>query len=94
MQCAPAGNEVGATTQPHERERDQACVTVQPDLHAKVEGGFRLDMVAPGADIGAAVGESLRGQCQIAIAKGGKQEIAEWVRKLGRRRSRGRDRHK
>ena len=69
-------------------------MTVEADLHAEVEGRFRLDVAAPGADIGAAVGESLRGQCQVAIAKGGKQELAEGVRKLGRRRGHRRDGHK
>jgi len=53
-------------------------VTVETHLHAEVESGFRLEVMAPTVDIGADVGESLSGQCQVAVAEGGKEELADW----------------
>ena len=74
----PAGDEVDAAPQPNQSERDEAGVAVEPDLHAEVEGGFWLDVTAPAVDIGADVGESLSGQCQVAVAEGWKEELANW----------------
>lgn len=89
----PAGDEVDAAPQPDQSERDEARVAVEPDLHAEVEGGFRLDVTPPGVDIGADVGESLSGQCQVAVAEGGKEELADRARELDRRSGHCRDRH-